>query len=131
MGVNMELSLFLAKFLGLYFLILAVISFFQRGVMRNAAEEIFASRSCMALTGFVSLLFGLAIVVAHPIFELNWRGLITLIGCISLLKGVIRLAYPEYCRMIAEKMLTGKGYLSVMLLAVAAGSYLVYQGFLG
>ncbi len=125
----MEISLFLAKFLGLYFLILACISFFQRGVMRNAAEEIFASRSCMAITGFTSLFFGLAVLILHPVFEINWRGLITLIGCLSLLKGIIRLSYPEYCRIIAEKMLTGKGYLIVMLLAVISGLYLVYYGF--
>ena len=70
----MELSLFLAKLLGLYFLIIAADLLFRRHQLEATVAEVFASRALLAFSGSISVLLGLALVIAHPVYEANWSG---------------------------------------------------------
>ena len=53
----MGLSIFLAKFLGIYMLIVAAICLLRRNELENVTREIFNSKGLLALSGSLSLLF--------------------------------------------------------------------------
>lgn len=124
----MELSLFLAKFFGIYFLILALLWLVRKEQFEKLASEIFASIGLLGLTGIISLVFGIAIVVAHPVLEFNWRGVITFIGYLSIFQGIMRIGFPRESQKMASTMLQQYRWILLIIITVL-GVYLTYSGF--
>ncbi len=125
----MDLSIFLAKFFGIYLLVFAFVWASRRVQVSTSIDQIFTNRGSLALAGIISLLVGVAIVVSHSIWELNWRGMITLFGYISILKGISRLGYPEQAARYSLQMLKGNQFGFLLALTVLLGVYLTYSGY--
>jgi hypothetical protein len=124
----MELSLFLAKLFGIYFLIVGALWLFRKDMYTEIVYELFSSKALLAITGFISLVMGLAIAIGHPIFTFDWRGLITFFGYLGILKGIIRIGFPDLSRRIVTKLV--KNYSGILLaLVFILGLFLTYKGF--
>ena len=91
----MELSLFLAKRFGIYLLVLAVLFVVRGELIAKVIEEFFAIRPMLFLSGLLALTVGIAMAVSYSVWELSWRGLITLFGYLSIAKGIVRIGFPE------------------------------------
>jgi hypothetical protein len=126
----MLISLFLAKFLGLYMLIVSAIWLLRKRQLQDAIEQIFSSRALIAIMGFLSLFIGLAIVISHPIWEMNWRSLITIIGYLEIVRGILRLGFPSFVSDVGSKVLRD-GYWFVLPIVALLGVYLTFHGFFG
>lgn len=126
----MELSLFLAKLLGIYMLVIAAIWLFCKRSLEVTRREILSSQGLLALAGVFSLLSGLAIVIGHPVWEASWRGVITFIGVLAIFKGVMRLGFPNTVHILVTSAFE-KGYWAIFTLLVVLGIYLTYHGFHG
>lgn len=124
----MDLSVFWAKLLGLYLLFLAAIFIWRRENVNLFVGDFLSSKALIAYSGLMSLFIGLAIVITHPIWEFNWKGLITLIGYLSIVKGVIRFSYPEFVQTWGLEFLR-KRYWVVMGIMIVLGLFLTYSGF--
>ena len=126
----MELSLFLAKLFGIYLLVMAVLFVVRGDVIAKVIEEFFSSRPMLFLSGLLALSVGIAMAVSHSVWELSWRGLITLFGYLSIVKGIVRIGFPG-----APKKATGffvKSSIARWLwigLALLLGGYLTWVGF--
>jgi len=125
----MELSIFLAKFLGLYILIFVAIWVARKKQVDSSLASFLSNKTLLFFSGLISLMFGVAIVISHCIWELNWRGLITLFGYLAILKGVMRMGFPEFVKTTAFKILKGKGGDVVRLVMLVIGAFLAYSGF--
>lgn len=126
----MELSLFLAKLFGIYLLTMAVLLAVRGEVFARAVEEFFASRALLFLSGVIALVIGIAMAVGHSVWELNWRGVITLVGYLSIAKGVARIGFPEVPPRVAGRLMNSakSRWLWSGLLALLGG-YLTWAGF--
>jgi hypothetical protein len=124
----MELSLFLAKLLGLYMLIVAVELLARRHEFEGAVRDFASSKGLIVFSGSVSLILGLAVAIGHPIYELNFRGLITLVGYVLILRGVWRMTFPSR---IQKKLAAcfHQGYKEFLIILIIVGIYLTYSGF--
>jgi len=124
----MELSIFLAKLLGLYMLIMAADLLIRRRELEGAVKDFASSKGLLVFSGSISLLLGLAIVIAHPIWESSWRGLITLLGYLILFRGIMRVAFPSR---IQKKIVSvfHKRYWIIFTILLVLGLYLTYSGF--
>lgn len=124
----MELSLYLAKLLGLYFLIVALDMLFRRKELEGAVKDFASSKGLLLFSGAFSLIAGLAIVIGHPVFEPNWHGLITLLGLLFILKGIARFAFPSRFQ---KRMVSffHRRYWLLFLIMLVVGAYLTYSGF--
>lgn len=125
----MDISVFLAKLIGLYFLILSFLCMFRRRQVEASGKELVASKSALAVSAEISLLFGLIIAIDHSVWEYDWKGLITLLGYLMILRGVLRFGFPSFVKTWGHKMMTGKGFRLCLLLMLAIGIYLTYCGF--
>lgn len=124
----MELSIFLAKLLGVYMLIIAAEILLRRAEFEGIVKDVASSKGLLAFSGSFSLLLGLAIAIAHPVHTFNWAGLITLIGYLLILRGIIRVAFPTHiqgklCSMFHQ------GYWAIFAVSAVVGAYLTYSGF--
>lgn len=122
------LSIFLAKLLGIYLLIVAADLLFRRKELEAAVKDFASSKGLLVFSGSISLLLGLVVVLAHPVYEMNWRGLITLIGYLLILRGIIRVAFPSA---IQKKLVSffRKRYWLVFAVLLILGLFLTYSGF--
>jgi hypothetical protein len=93
--------------------------------MKKAAADV----GFIFLAGELALILGLVIAIIHPIWELNWRGLITLLGYLLILKGVIRLGWPHHSQKMIAKRTHGAMYWIALLIMVIIGIILTYFGF--
>ncbi len=124
----MELSIFLAKLLGIYLLIVALDLLLRRKEVEGAARDFAASRGLLFFSGSLSLLMGLAIVIGHPVYSHDWRGLITLLGYVLVVRGVLKVAFPgRYQKRMGS--LFHKNYWLLFLIILILGAFLTYSGF--
>lgn len=126
----MELSIFLAKLFGLYFVIAGGIIMMRQRSFMPIFTEILGSRPLLLILGVAELLAGLAIVIAHPIFTATWQGILTLIGAWMAVEGIIYLAMP-YTKVgrLMRQFNTPTWYTSGGLVAIVLGGYLAGKGF--
>ncbi len=124
----MELSVFLAKLLGLYLLIIAAELFLRRNELEKAVKSFASSKGLLVFSGSTALLFGLFIVISHPVYVMDWQGLITLMGYIFIIRGIWRITFPSRL----QKTMTTcfhEGYWGIFFLLLILGAYLTYAGF--
>lgn len=124
----MELSIFLARLIGLYLLIVAADLLVRRREMEGAVRDFASSKGLLVFSGSISLLLGLAIAIGHPIYERGWRGLITLLGYLLIFRGIMRVAFPTRLQKRIGSLFH-RGYWVILLILLILGVYLTYEGF--
>ena len=91
----MDTSIFLAKFWGWYLLIY----FFLFLIYPKRIKQLFEltkDTRFVIIISFLAIILGLLNIIAHNIWVLNWRIIITLFGWITLLKGITLFAFPKF-----------------------------------
>lgn len=97
--------------LGLFFLaaglgILINLNFYQK-----LLEDFIHSTSVIYLYGSLALFIGYLLVTFHNVQEGGWAILITVIGWIALIKGLLTLIFPNIQIKIAKGFIGKKGYI--------------------
>ena len=89
----MDISVFLARFWGSLFLILGLSSVGAKllGRIIQYTED----KTITVSTGYITFLLGLATVVAHNLWVADWRVAVTILGWITLIKGMEKIAFPD------------------------------------
>lgn len=125
----MGLSFFLAQLFGLTLMLFAVIAIIRPVIITVAMRDLRPYSFVMLLAGFIGIFGGIALLLAHPIWEFSWRGLVTLMGLAAVIKGVTYVAFPETLK------ITGAGFFegtqrrnTVLVVAFLFGAYLTYKG---
>jgi uncharacterized membrane protein YkvI len=124
----MELSIYLAKLIGIYLLIVAADMLLRRREIRGAIRDFASSKGLLVFSGSISLLLGLAIVIAHPIYESTLQGFITLLGYLLILRGVWRIAFPTHVQKRLASLFH-RGYWTIFIILLILGIYLTHAGF--
>lgn len=101
----MQISLFVAKLLGPVFLVVGVALLTRPEAFRALLREFVASGVMMYLAGFLGLLAGLALVLLHNVWTLDWRVVITLIGWTSLVRAIVTIFRPQAIASIGAALL--------------------------
>ncbi len=81
------------------------------------------------LSGLLALAVGIAMAISHSVWESSWRGLITLIGYLTIAKGIVRIGFPEVPIKATSFLLKGNASWIWIGLAFVLGGYLSWVGF--
>ncbi|MHB1949038.1 MAG: hypothetical protein ACYCQI_13100 [Gammaproteobacteria bacterium] len=93
--------------------------------------EVSTNPSLILLSGLMSLIVGLLIVVGHNVWVADWRVVITIIGWLSLLKGIVRTVFPDFvARSVIQAMRTNTVYYVSEAIILVLGIYLTYMGYM-
>jgi hypothetical protein len=126
----MVTSIFLAKLFGLFFVILGLSAMLHPKRLQNIFIELKKSPVLMFMTSFVLLIMGIALVISHSIFVLDWRLLITVLCWIVFLKSAACLILPEKWIENPHRLLEHPGfYYSVSIIYLLLGAFMIYHGF--
>jgi hypothetical protein len=127
----MDTSIFLARLIGPLLVVLAIGLVLRQDSWRTMAKEFIASRPLVFLTGFLTLLGGLALVNTHNVWDAGWPVVITIFGWLAVVGGIARMLFPETVMGIGQKMLDNKTYLTVGgVVEGLLGLWLCYVGYL-
>jgi len=90
----MENSILLAKFIGPYIILIGIALMFNQKVFRKIMDDFPRNPSLVFVTGLLTFVTGLAIVLFHNIWIGDWRLIITVFGWIALIKGIWLIVFP-------------------------------------
>lgn len=117
----MELSIFLARFWGSLFLILGLSSIGAK--LLGRVIQYTEDRTITVSTGYITFLLGLATVVAHNLWVADWRLAVTVLGWITLIKGMEKIAFPDRVNKKAQLFKGGQTFWGFVILLIGAAYF--------
>ena len=127
----MEMTLFIAQVMGVFFTVVGVGILLNPMRMKNAMEEVKRNYLFPYFGGVTALFIGLLIVLNHNVWDGLLESLVSLVGWLSILKGVFMILLPQKTvSAMMEKFMGTQMTRFMGVVAVVLGLYFVYQGFL-
>lgn len=128
----MDITLFLAQIMGVYFLVAGIGALLNPARMRSAVQEARRSYLLPYFDGAIALIVGLLVVAVHNVWDGGlMKTLVTLVGWLAIAEGLLMLLLPQKTISGMLESLMGAHVGRVMAVVVLLlGLYFVYQGFL-
>jgi len=103
---------------------------FNRGHFAGMIGQLAQNQGLIFLSGILSLLGGLAILRVQNAWTGGWPVIITVLGWLAIIGGLVRMWLPHMAAPIAEKFAGNSTALLVGgLLVLALGAFLTYKAF--
>ncbi|THK34022.1 hypothetical protein EHS39_32725 [Ensifer sp. MPMI2T] len=126
----MERSLFLARLLGPTFVAIALGMLINLGMYETMIAEALHPGILFYLSGLLSLLAGLAIVNLHNRWQMDWRVIITVLGWLMTIGGIIRIVLPQVAIAVGSTIYGGRASAIVVALIIGPlGAFLSFKGY--
>jgi len=130
----MQRSIFLAKLIGPLLAAIGIALVFNADSFRVMAAEFIKSYSLIYIAGLLALTAGLAIVNTHNEWTGDWRVVITILGWLCVIGGVLRIVFPSFVGSIGASMLTSTSNSWIIgegVVFLALGAWLSFMGYGG
>lgn len=124
----MATAIFIAKVLAIVYLAFSLGYIVNREYYRKELPKLLDNFGFMMLGGMMAILIGCLILQAHNTWNPDWTFLITLIGWITVIKGIVILAFPKVINWFAP-LLKSKNLDAFMAIPVVVGFLFAYWGF--
>ncbi|HKB00520.1 MAG TPA: hypothetical protein VKD02_07130 [Methyloceanibacter sp.] len=130
----MNTSRSLARLIGPILLVIGIGMAF--GLMMEGAgyssvlKEFIANRALIFLTGILALLAGVAIINVHNVWVPDWRVIVTVLGWLLVLRGVMLLVFPLTVQVFGDRVATSQaGVTAGAALTFVLGAILCIMGY--
>ena len=121
---------FIAQIIGLLFCIDAVGVLVNTAFYRRIVEELIESPALCYLGGILALFFGLFILNFNNAWTADWTVIITIIGWLSVVKGVLLIVFPNVYPHLSNWMRKGDPMMRYMgIIYLLLGLFLTVKGF--
>jgi len=126
----MEVSIFLAKLLGPYCIIIAIGILFNLKTYQKIMEDFSKNSALIYIGGIMALLFGLLITLFHNVWAANWTVIITIFGWAGLIKGAWLIILPNTLTKVTEAYQKNTALLIIPLaIVLVIGALLTVMGY--
>lgn len=122
----MDLSVFVAKVLALTYISAGIAAMTGKVAFGKLVEDFERSPGLTFVSGFFTLVLGMILVHFHNIWAADWTVLITIVGWLSLFKGIRLMAFPQSMSFFRNWYKNTKTWGMVM---IAFGVLFAYFGF--
>lgn len=125
----MNLSVFVAQLAAIVYLSIGVGMLLDKKYYKKLLDGVMKDMTALYLGGFMALIVGYALVTYHNDWVKSWEVLVTILGWLALVKGVMFLAFPTTMLDLTKSWVNGK-FLSVYAFgAIVLGLVFGYFGF--
>jgi len=125
----MCLSVFLAQVIGCYLFLVSLAMLVHQQRFRKLMHDFLSHPTIVEICSTICVAIGLLIVISHNIWVQEWPVVVTLIGWIILLQGLMRLFLPELFVKLMKDILGKLPYLILSWVRLIIGLYLIWAGF--
>jgi len=126
----MQTSIFIAKFLGVAYVIFGLGLLLNPKYYKKMLSDLMKSTSSIYYGGIMALVAGFLITYYHNLWCTNWAVVITVLGWMGLLKGFLLIVLPNVMVSWTKSWTKNMSFIplwgSIVLLM---GLYLIYFGF--
>jgi hypothetical protein len=91
----MEVSYFLARLFGLVLLVHGITFFLRANDLKGLAKEFKKNLALQLFGGMLAVVTGLFVIMVHNVWDTYWQSLVSLLGWLIFLKGILLLWSPE------------------------------------
>jgi uncharacterized protein YjeT (DUF2065 family) len=124
----MATSLIIGKILGTYLFIVGIAILMDSSYYKKILNNKVQSSFLLVLSGIMTLIIGLIMVIFHNLWNQSWEIVITIIAWITVLKGIFILFFPKIALKLmkdfSKKTLLWSGWICMIV-----GAYLMYMSF--
>ena len=126
----MQSSVFLAKLMGPIFLAVGIGLIANAATYKKLAAEFLDSTALVYLSGLLTMTAGMAIILTHNVWALEWRVLITLLGWLLAIGGAVRIVIPQGTQKIGRRFLKHpQAAIIAAVVWLAIGAVLCFFGY--
>ena len=125
----MEMSLFLASLLGPAFLVVGVGMLLNQKHYQGMVAEMKKSSLTLYLSGLMTFVLGLLMVMYHNVWVQDWTVVITVLAWLTLLKGVWLLVFPTRVEQVVKWYKGGKMLLVAVVVTLVLGAFLTNKAY--
>lgn len=125
----MDLSIFVAQMVAIIYLAVGVGMLLDKKYYVKLFDGFMKDATAMYLGGFTALMVGFSLVTFHNDWVKNWEVLVTIIGWLALIKGVMLLAFPTTIINMSKPWLKGKNMNVLSAVVIVLGLVFGYFGF--
>ena len=115
----MNTSIFIARIFAVAYLTIGLGMIISGSYYRKALEDMMKNAGFMYLGGIMALIAGYLIVFYHNIWVNDWTVIVTIIGWLALVKGILLLMFPKWMLKISKPIIkmvgTSYGFIPVIL----------------
>jgi len=126
----METSVLIAKIISVIYLSFGVGLIFNTSFYKKGIEKLLDSAGFTILAGMIAVIIGIVIIEFHNIWGKNWTIVITIIGWIALIKGILLLAFPKSMVFFQPMFQSENLYKFLAPLVILFGLIFAYFGFI-
>ena len=123
----MATSKLIAGLIGPTLVAIGVAIFFNLGTFPAMMEQATRDPGLVFLTGILLFVAGLVIVRAHNIWAGSWPLIVTVLGWLAIMGGLIRMLFPTQLGAIAASL--GQGIIVVAVVLLVIGALLSFKGY--
>jgi len=124
-------SIFLAKFLGIFFTVWSIGIIINQKRIKEAVDEIVQSKSMQLMAAFLPLIIGSLLVPLHNKWTADWTVMITIMAWLFLLGGIFRAIFTPAWVKLVIKMKAKMNFTIFGVISLGIGLVLLYFGFRG
>lgn len=121
----MDITIFFARLWGSFFIIFGSLFIISRQLGKTI--EMTDDKAFVISTGYITLIMGVVTVILHNLWALNWKVIITVLGWSTLIKGIMKVGFPEKIHKEAQRF-KKKQFVSAFFL-IALGIWLFWMSF--
>jgi hypothetical protein len=125
----MELSILVAKIISVIYLSVGLGAIFSTDHYRKLVDDMFDNTALTYFMGFTAVVVGFLLVHYHNIWVKNWTVLITIIGWLALIKGIVIILFPNFVHRYSKAIFAGTGFRVFPYMAILIGLFFGYFGF--
>jgi hypothetical protein len=130
MSTDLSTSFFIAKLLGPIFMLLGLSVLLREHAFKAILQDVARNAALVYLSGFLSFISGLLLVLTHNIWSQDWRLLITLIGWIAIARGFVTIFQPQWAVALFTRFVERQTvFYSAAAIDILLGLVLVYIGY--
>jgi len=125
----MDTTIFLAQFWGWIMVVTAVVYLARGELFLREFFKMRKDKGFVFLLGWMLFFLGLATVILHNVWTLDWRVLITISGWAAIIQGVARVGFPKTTQKFITAVLKNKivNFRIIMTIVGLLAVYLIYM----
>jgi hypothetical protein len=121
----MEISIFFAQLWGGFFIVFGLLFIITRQLGKTI--EMTDDKAFVISTGYITFIMGLVTVILHNLWVADWRLAITILGWSTLIKGIMKIGFPEQIHKQAQRFKKKQMFSAIFLLIL--GAWLLVMSF--
>jgi uncharacterized membrane protein HdeD (DUF308 family) len=123
------MDIFLAQMFGIYFVIVGAIVLMRRKALLPAIDGLQQDRALMMIIGAIELVAGIGLALAYPVVSLSPVGLLSLVGYIMAIEGILYLGGGAFMQKIIRRFNSKRSFILGGIVSIVLGLYLLNYGF--